>query len=130
MKNTKQKVYKLDAKTKRKLDRLFSQFIHKRDKVCMVCGKKDFLDTAHIIPRTCLALRWAPQNAILLCKRHHKFGGVESFHSSPFWFYRWYSEHYGEDHITKLLKASEVEVTFSAEDVEEIEEMLKLSTKA
>ena len=121
------KKWRLTPRIKRRLDRLFSAYIHNRDKTCVICGKKDFLDTAHIIPRTCLALRWAPQNAILLCKRHHKFGGVESFHSSPFWFYRWYSEHYGEEHITQLLEASEVEVTISAEDVDSIEEMLKIA---
>jgi len=118
------KTWKLTPKTKRKLDRLFSRYIHKRDKVCQICGKKDFLDTAHIIPRQVMGLRWAPDNAVLLCKKHHKFSS-KAFHQNPLAFYRWFSGAFGEDHITQLLKASEVEVTFSVAAVEEIEEMLK-----
>ena len=122
------KKFKLTPRIKHRLDRLFSKYILGRaNRICERCGAIGVkCDTAHIIPRPVIGLRWCPENALCLCVKCHKYG-VDSFHQNPLAFYRWFSGAFGEEHITKLLKASEVEVTFSAEDVEEIEEMLKIA---
>ena len=64
-------------KSKRKLklhdaDRLFSQFIRNRDAwQCKACGSPFSVQCAHIISRTYRAIRWAPDNAVTLCKGCH-----------------------------------------------------------
>ena len=46
------------------------------------CGANTNLDAAHIIPRTCRALRFDPDNGVALCRTHHQW-----FHSHPQQFY-------------------------------------------
>lgn len=65
-------------------DKLFSELIHKRGK-CEYCGKTESLQTAHIIPRTNKHLRWNPDNAVLLCFRHHLYWA----HKNPLEFAEW-----------------------------------------
>jgi hypothetical protein len=110
------KKFKLTPKLKRKLDRLFSKFIHDRDKVCQICGKTGKLDTAHIIPRSCLLLRWHPDNAILLDPVCHKWG-KDSFHQNPLYFSKWYVNKYGQDMVDKLLELSTMKADFTEEKI-------------
>ena len=80
------------AKSKRKMDKLFSKLIHLMDhNLCQRCGKSyGKLDTSHCIPRECLYLRWNTENAILLCPRCHKFGSA-SWHKSPLEATLWFN---------------------------------------
>lgn len=94
-------INKLTPKEKRKKDREFSKFIHCRDIVCKVCGKTGKLDTAHIISRNVITLRYDPLNAVLLCPSHHKWG-INSFHQNPIWFYEWFKNKYGIERIEYL----------------------------
>ena len=50
------------------LDKLFSEFIRKRDKVCQKCGRSvGKLDAAHCFTRAKKSVKYDPDNACLLC---------------------------------------------------------------
>jgi len=121
------KKFKLTPALKRKLDRLFSAYIHARDNnTCQMCGKTDCkLDTAHIIPRQCLNLRWNELNAILLCPYEHKWA-AHSFHQNPLVFSQWYSKKYGETQIYHLLQLSDIPFDSSEANINKIIESLKI----
>ena len=69
------------AKAKRKLDKLWSTIIHKRDKWCMICGKVDgVLNAHHINSRSHIATRWDVRNGVLLCFWCH-----QRVHNDPPW---------------------------------------------
>jgi hypothetical protein len=82
-KKRKPKKIKIPA-LKRKLDRLFSAVIHKRDdNTCQLCGAdKGKMDTSHIYSRRCSALKWDMVNGLLKCVRCHKYGML-AWHQSP-----------------------------------------------
>lgn len=119
------------AKAKRKLDRLFSQYILTRDnRTCKRCrwdGGK--VDTSHIIPRSILATRWLPENAITLCVSCHKYG-KESWHQNPLSSIRWLDSVRGIDNNNILLTESTKPFKFTKEKYEEIlsEIISKIST--
>jgi 5-methylcytosine-specific restriction endonuclease McrA len=69
------------AKAKRKLDKLWSQIIHKRDKSCTFCGRDHGkMDANHIMSRRHNATRWDVRNGNLLCFNCHR-----RFHDDPPW---------------------------------------------
>jgi hypothetical protein len=85
----KKKKIKKSKKPKRstlvkKLDRLFSAVIHKRDEnKCQMCGREvGKMDCSHIYSRRCSALRWDMNNAVLKCVRCHKYDKL-AWHQSP-----------------------------------------------
>jgi 5-methylcytosine-specific restriction endonuclease McrA len=85
----KKKKIKKSKKPKRstlvkKLDRLFSAVIHKRDEgQCQMCGREvGKMDCSHIYSRRCSALRWDMNNAVLKCVRCHKYDKL-AWHQSP-----------------------------------------------
>lgn len=74
----------------KKLDKLFSEYIRRRDGKCLRCGRTDTLQCAHISSRKNLAGRWNPNNAITLCYTHHLFWA----HKEPIEFAEWLKENY------------------------------------
>lgn len=69
------------AKAKRKLDKLWSDYIRGRDKVCTFCGRDGGkLDANHIFSRRHLATRWDVRNGNALCFTCHR-----RFHDDPVW---------------------------------------------
>ena len=82
---------------KTRADKIFSKIILSKG-YCLKCGRTEFLDTAHIIPREKIAVRWDITNAIPLCKKCHKFGGEEnfSFHKNPVFFFIWAMDNHPE----------------------------------
>lgn len=52
-------------------DRLFSLYIRKRDKVCVICEREPAAQCAHLISRRYYALRWNPENAVGACAFCH-----------------------------------------------------------
>jgi hypothetical protein len=68
----------------KKLDRLFSAVIHKRDEnKCQMCGREvGKMDCSHIYSRRCSALRWDMTNGLLKCVRCHKYDKL-AWHQSP-----------------------------------------------
>lgn len=111
------------AKAKRKLDRLFSQYILGRDKrICRRCfasGGK--CDTSHIIPREILALRWNPDNALAQCFKCHKL----VWHKNPLSGVRWLRQYIGDEKCDSLLMRSEQPYEFNAHEALRIEAKLK-----
>lgn len=73
------------AQLKKKADTLFSEYIRKRDKRCLRCGKTTSLQCAHIIGRRNHRLRYDPQNAITLCYACH----IHWAHKEPLEFVEW-----------------------------------------
>ena len=73
------------AALKRKADVLWTEYIHLRDKVCIICGASGRLEAHHMIGRTAIAFRHDPMNGALLCTAHHKFSRY-SAHENPAWF--------------------------------------------
>lgn len=62
------------SQLKKSLDNLWSYIIKARDRVCAVCGKRDFLNAHHIFSRSKTATRFDLDNGITFCKGHHYFG--------------------------------------------------------
>lgn len=107
------KLDKLEPKTRirRRLAKLWSETVRRQggDR-CAVCGRSGLdtkLDAHHIEARACRPLRYDPQNGILLCPSHHKFG-LDSFHRSPVWSMAWLRHNMPDvlDHVLshRLLK--------------------------
>lgn len=65
----------------KKADKLWSEYIKKRDKRCQRCGTTQNLESAHIISRTHTTLRHHPDNGIALCHKCHMY-----FHAHPLEF--------------------------------------------
>jgi len=119
------------AKSKRKLDKLFSELIHLMDhNLCQRCGKSyGKLDTSHCIPRECLCLRWNTENAILLCPRCHKFGSA-SWHKSPLEAVFWFNLVFTERQLRLVqLKRQGEEYVFDEPEALRIESFLKSQIK-
>jgi len=111
------------AKAKRKLDRLFSEYILARDKrVCQRCGKTEGkFDTSHCIPREVLSLRWTPENAYCLCFKDHKL----VWHKNPLVGVKWLRQYLGDNVCNRLLAASEQSFEFNENVAACIEAELK-----
>jgi 5-methylcytosine-specific restriction endonuclease McrA len=99
---------KLSPKEKRKRDRIFSQHILGRDKrICRFCGRSEGKhDTAHLIPRNFLPLRWNDLNAIALCYKCHM-----QWHNNPLWAVKQLEKIYGKEACDLLLELYEKENT-------------------
>ena len=70
----------------RSLDALFSHFIRVRDAKCLRCSKVETLQCSHVMPRTWLATRWDPDNAITLCYACH----LHWWHKDPLGAAEWF----------------------------------------
>ena len=72
MKLTKQKTF---PQLKRKLDKVFSEYIRKRDmnKPCISCGKYGEKDAGHYHTRSMLSVRWNEVNVNGQCKYCNRF---------------------------------------------------------
>lgn len=80
-----------------KLDKLFSEYIRKRDKVCQRCGGVRNLQTAHFYSRRHQNTRHDPANACLLCFSCH-----QSFHENPAEFVGFWHERIGNREFDML----------------------------
>jgi transcription elongation factor Elf1 len=56
-----------------KADRLFSEYIRKRDGRCTRCGSQSFNQCSHHLSRRYLAVRFDPRNATTHCRSCHLF---------------------------------------------------------
>ena len=126
------KIKKWNApKTKRRLDKIFSELILTRDKrTCQRCGKsvdktgKQWkMDNSHAIPRELLITRFNPLNSCVLCYKCHKCKGV-GWHSNPLSGVRWLRSFWGDKHCDELLTLSEQPYEFTEAEAIRIEKML------
>jgi len=83
----------------KKQDKEWSIAIRKRDKKCMICGSKKFLNAHHLIPREIKEFRHDLRNGITLCAKHHKFSYQISAHKNALVFFK-----YLEDYHTKIIR--------------------------
>lgn len=84
------------SKKEKLLDKLFSEYIRKRDGRCLRCGKRENLQCSHIASRRHKAGRWNEWNAIALCPACHLFW----WHKEPVEAAKWLESclplHYNE----------------------------------
>lgn len=89
---------------KNKATRLWGEYVHLRDRVCVACGRGDGkLDAHHILPRTFMATRTDESNGVLLCASHHQLGR-ESVHQDPQFAVELYTRLLGVDGYAALRK--------------------------
>lgn len=69
------------ARAKRTLDKLWSEYVRRRDGHCTFCGRTEGkLDANHIMSRRHTATRWDVRNGNALCFTCHR-----RFHDDPPW---------------------------------------------
>jgi len=64
-----------------KMDDMWSVAIKARDGGCVICGRKDGLNSHHLIGRGNMLYRWDLNNGITLCQYHHTFSPDIAAHS-------------------------------------------------
>lgn len=74
---------------RKKCDDLWSEYVKFRDKKCMVCGRKEYLNAHHIYSRCNQATRYEAENGITLCAKHHTMSSEFSAHKTPLEFIEW-----------------------------------------
>lgn len=58
---------------KKKVDKLWSKLVRKKDKKCIRCGKQTNLQAHHIFSRRFNSTRWLLDNGVTLCYGCHMF---------------------------------------------------------
>lgn len=111
------------ASMKRKLDKLFSQWIRSEGRCEWEDGEHGGkLETAHINSRTYLVTRWLPENALCLCSKHHFYA-----HQNPLEFAEFVRKLYGKtkyEALRRKAKTSIKKVDLEA-IIKKYEELLK-----
>ena len=78
-------------------DSWFSKCVRHRDQHrCQYCFKEG-TDSAHIYGRAKKSVRWSMDNAVTLCRYHHRW-----FTANPVAFTDWLTKIYGEGHMDIL----------------------------
>lgn len=80
---------KAEKKERKRLDKEWATKVKERDKGCIICGKKEYLNAHHLIPREIKEFRYNLDNGVSLCPRHHKFNYQISAHKNSFIFIEW-----------------------------------------
>lgn len=71
---------------------IWAELVKERDNhKCIICGKKEYLNSHHIITAKCLSTRFNPNCGITLCSGHHMLLKT-SAHCSPWVLYDWLKE--------------------------------------
>lgn len=103
----------------KKLDDAWSLAVKiKAEYKCEVCGKKDTLNSHHIVGRRNRQTRWDVKNGVCLCVKHHKFG-IESAHEDPLWFKEWLEDKRWEDYAYLYTVKNQIK-KWTLEDMEEL----------
>jgi ribosomal protein S14 len=107
---------------KKKLDKLWSEKIRQKGR-CEICGRKENLNSHHIIGRRSLNLRWDIRNGCCLCPACHTFS-TNSAHQNPLFFLDWLKKHRPDD--LKYLKKKQYETPkpLKINDLLELEKQL------
>jgi len=78
-------------------DMWFSKCVRARDGHCMICGTTENLDCCHVYGRRNKVVRWSLDNAISLCRYHHRQMG-----ENPALFMEMLEDLYGPGHMEIL----------------------------
>jgi hypothetical protein len=110
----------------------------KEDFTCCICkvkrGEPDPLDPNRKVKIDChhalqkyikdCPLKFDIRNSVVVCAKHHKFSGVDSFHKAPIVAYEWFRINYPEKHKF-ILENKNIKVDLDNRAVlEEIEQRL------
>jgi hypothetical protein len=119
------------TKLKRKADHLFAELIHLRghceaawgdDKAC-----GGGLQTAHVISRSNLTLRYCPDNALLMCTRHHLYWQ----HKSPLEFSEWFITNFPSQYQFLMREKNKLTTSINYEEIiNKLQEQLAEAKKA
>lgn len=82
---------------KAKADKLWSEYVRTRDKVCRRCGKVPSKHPHHIVSRRYHATRFMPANGVGLCPACHFY-----CHQNPIGSHKWLVETLGQKHLDAL----------------------------
>ena len=103
----------------RKLDKVFSQYIRRRDcdekgiGKCITCGTVTLLQAGHFIGRTAKATRWLSDNCHGQCPRCNCWGyGEQAL------YYQALVKKLGHDRVNELMRLRRTTVKFSREELQ------------
>jgi len=99
----------------KKNDKLFSEIVRLRDKVCRETSSKDNLQCAHIISRSYKNTRWDFDNAITLTIGRHKY-----YTHHPLEWKVFINKLFGKGYYEKLEKKALQYKSYSLEELKEV----------
>jgi len=83
---------------KRYCKEIWAEYVKVRDNyTCQICGRKEYLNSHHIITAKCIYTKFDPEVGITLCSKCHKLGTV-SAHSTPWIIYEWLAKNKPEQY--------------------------------
>ncbi len=106
------------SRLQQRCDKEFSKLIREKGK-CERCRSRDNLDSAHVVTRKNLVLRWDILNVLCLCRDCHQFA-----HQHPKQFTFWFESTYPE-RVQYLVWAKWLYLKRNIEDYEKILEAIE-----
>lgn len=98
-KTTKAYLKKQERKELKRLDKEWAIAVKERDgKKCVICGRTEYLNAHHLLPREDNKLRHVVANGICLCPLHHRFDRAISAHKNSLIFISWFMKHRTEQY--------------------------------
>jgi predicted nucleic-acid-binding Zn-ribbon protein len=107
----------------RKLDKIVSLIIRARDKRCVVCGNKEYLQNGHLFPRKSYSTRWdvTPNGNC-----HTQCRGCNLSHNRDFYPYsNWYVRKFGQKSYDKLHVRYKTKKRFTDKQLEALYDKFK-----
>jgi len=108
----------------KRLDKVWGQIIHLRDKQCQICGKIEGTNAHHICTKSRMNTRFDLENGILLCCYHHTLSKDMSAHKAHRNFDIWLINKKGKKWLDTLEHRSQIDA--HGLDLKLIEIYLKL----
>ena len=97
------------------LDRVFSLYIRKRDKCCVLCGTTERLQCGHLFSRTAYSTRWHAANAHGQCAKHNLMHEHDAY---P--YHTWYINAFGREAFDELHEIYATPRKFTDEELTEM----------
>jgi hypothetical protein len=104
----------------KKLDRLLSLYIRKRDGCCVICGSTQYLNCGHYFSRVFYNVRWDFKNCNTQCASCNK---KHEYNPEP--YRRWMVMAYGEETIMELEQKAHSGHKLSWDELHAIEAEIK-----
>ena len=117
MKTERQKIVK-------KLDKIVSEIVRKRDRVCVVCNGNFKLGAGHIFSRQAYSTRWdisEKGNVFCQCWKCNYRHGFDSY---P--YFKWYMDKFGVNQFKLLRRKYNETVKWSTPQLEELHARLRV----
>jgi hypothetical protein len=104
----------------KKLDDIWSLYIRKRDKRCVVCGTQNNLTCGHLFSRVSYSTRWDPRNTWGQCSSCNYL-----HESDPYPFTRWFQRKFGLKAYDELHKKYWESVKYTDQQLIDMYEQIK-----